>query len=528
MKIATCSIIRLENNYLIEFVEHYKKIGFDHMFIYDNNMEYDEHPEEVLQQYIDDGFVSIINYRDQNLHPMNDALIDAFKDCWNNNKFDYDWILFIDNDEFLNFSKDNNVKEYLSRDEINKSDIIRINWKCYDDNDLIYYEDKPLKERFTHLCWDDPYSFYENRHIKTFLHNTLRYAELDYGDAAAHSPLLNYILDKVVIDNSGKVLEELDVEQHANKEINYDLCWLDHYRMKTIDEYINNKIKKLTNQGYNKISFSSNIFFEYNHYSEEKEKLYLEKVAPYTKNCVYTVILGNYDRLNEPEYVTPGWDYICYTDNKELTSNVWKFIYVEDSWKNDFIQQNPDKPLYKINQYINRQIKLLPHFYVADYDFSIYVDGNIKITGDLNDFKRTYIDIPGSYQKVIWSLEHYRKCLYEEIDKCIELKKDSIDNLNKLKEFYISENVPKNVGMTHNCFLARYHLDQQCRYIMTFWWDMVINYTVRDQCSFMYVLNKYNLKDKLSILLNDDINKYVNYYNANGKHGEYKLIIKND
>ena len=41
-------------------------------------------------------------------------------------------------------------------------------------------------------------------------------------------------------------------------------------------------------------------------------------------------------------------------------------------------------------------------------------------------------------------------------------------------------------------------------------------------------LNKYNLKDKLSILLNDDINKYVNYYNANGKHGEYKLIIKND
>ena len=27
----------LENNYLVEFVNHYKKIGVDHMYIYDNN-----------------------------------------------------------------------------------------------------------------------------------------------------------------------------------------------------------------------------------------------------------------------------------------------------------------------------------------------------------------------------------------------------------------------------------------------------------------------------------------------------------
>ena len=178
MKVATCSIVKLENNYLVEFVEHYKGIGFDHMFIYDNNRPEDEHPEDVLQKYIDEDFVTIIDFRDQELHPMVKSIKQAFNSCWKNNKEEYDWILFCDNDEFLNFAEDSNVKEYLSRHEINNCDIIKINWKCYDDNNLIYYEDKPMKERFTHCCNDDPLTFEENEHSKSFVHNTAKNKKL--------------------------------------------------------------------------------------------------------------------------------------------------------------------------------------------------------------------------------------------------------------------------------------------------------------------------------------------------------------
>ena len=36
---------------------------------------------------------------------------------------------------------------------------------------------------------------------------------------------------------------------------------------------------------------------------------------PCARKTVYTCITGEYDELTEPDYITPGWDYICFTDN---------------------------------------------------------------------------------------------------------------------------------------------------------------------------------------------------------------------
>jgi hypothetical protein len=57
MKVALCVIGRLENQYAVEYVEYYKSLGFDKIFIYDNNHDGEEHFEDVLQTYIDDGLV---------------------------------------------------------------------------------------------------------------------------------------------------------------------------------------------------------------------------------------------------------------------------------------------------------------------------------------------------------------------------------------------------------------------------------------------------------------------------------------
>ena len=60
MKVALCCIGRLENQYAIEFVEYYKQLGIDKIFIYDNNYDEEEHFEDVLQEYIDENIVEII------------------------------------------------------------------------------------------------------------------------------------------------------------------------------------------------------------------------------------------------------------------------------------------------------------------------------------------------------------------------------------------------------------------------------------------------------------------------------------
>ena len=79
-------------------------------------------------------------------------------------------------------------------------------------------------------------------------------------------------------------------------------------------------------------------------------------------------------------------------------------------------------------------------------------------------------------------------------------------NIYNICSFYKNENMPEHYGMTHNCIMGRYHLDQKCTRLMWKWWNFVNDYTVRDQCSLMYILWKNNLKDNICILKNNDIN----------------------
>ena len=65
MKVALCCIGRLENQYAVEFIEWYKSIGFDKIFIYDNNHDGEDSFEDVIQNYIDDGFVELISWRNK-------------------------------------------------------------------------------------------------------------------------------------------------------------------------------------------------------------------------------------------------------------------------------------------------------------------------------------------------------------------------------------------------------------------------------------------------------------------------------
>ena len=119
LKVCLCTIGKKENLYASEFVEHYKKIGYDKIFIYDNNNIGDEKFEDVLTNQISNKFVEIINYRGyrgKRQSPQSDAFID----CYEKNKNNYDWLSFFDFDEFLELNKSRNIKEYLSNKQFKK------------------------------------------------------------------------------------------------------------------------------------------------------------------------------------------------------------------------------------------------------------------------------------------------------------------------------------------------------------------------------------------------------------------------
>lgn len=138
-RIAVCCIERMENQYIREFVNHYRSLGFGHIFMYDTNSPEQDDVTEVIGDYIANGYVSLIKWEGRLMWEVREA----FNDCYRNRLFNYDWCLFVDPDEFLELYKDDNITDYVNR--LSNFDIIRINWRTMDDNDLLTNSGLPLR-----------------------------------------------------------------------------------------------------------------------------------------------------------------------------------------------------------------------------------------------------------------------------------------------------------------------------------------------------------------------------------------------
>ena len=166
-KVCLCVIAKKENRYIKEYINHYKKLGYNHIFLYDNNDINDEKFEEVIKNEINENFVSIINYRGFKL-----CQLSSYYNCYKNNNKKYNWLSFFDSDEYLELKPNNSlIQEFLDNKRFMNCQNIKINWIMYLDNDLIYYENKFLIERFP----NKPSNILPNIHIKSTVRGNLKY-----------------------------------------------------------------------------------------------------------------------------------------------------------------------------------------------------------------------------------------------------------------------------------------------------------------------------------------------------------------
>ena len=117
-KVYLVCIAKLENLYVREFVEHYKALNIDKIILYDNNDDHGEHFEEVINDYIQSGFVEIRNVRGINPPFINGMILQPFVylDAYRRYSKDCDWICYFDIDEFLILDEkyENNIKNFVS------------------------------------------------------------------------------------------------------------------------------------------------------------------------------------------------------------------------------------------------------------------------------------------------------------------------------------------------------------------------------------------------------------------------------
>ena len=144
IRFCLCVLAKLENKYIIQYIEHYKKIGVDKMFIYDNNDLNGENFDFILLEYIKKKFVEVINFRGK-ISPQ----IKMLNDCYKKNNKNYDWFILFDADEFIELKYFNNIKLFLNQKIFNKCDYIYFYRAYQTDANKIKFENKSLSERFS-------------------------------------------------------------------------------------------------------------------------------------------------------------------------------------------------------------------------------------------------------------------------------------------------------------------------------------------------------------------------------------------
>lgn len=187
---------------------------------------------------------------------------------------------------------------------------------------------------------------------------------------------------------------------------------------------------------------------------------------------IYTAIFGDYDILKEPTYVTGGWKYVCYTNNKNLTSDVWEIRYIKNKNLSDKMAA--------------RCIKIRFFDYIKD-DLVVWCDASMQINCDLNEFiKQKHM---GDFTLMMHPV---RKCTYEEGLACISLGKDNYVNVDEQMAFYKSKGFPPNQGMVQTGLMVRNN-NKNVKQFCKMWYEQVDRFSHRDQLSFNYVVWKTNL-----------------------------------
>lgn len=134
--------------------------------------------------------------------------------------------------------------------------------------------------------------------------------------------------------------------------------------------------------------------------------------------------------------------------------------------------------------------KILSHKYFPNCEYSLWVDGSIKIKFEFDFEKLIQIYLRNHDMAVFKHSE--RKCIYTEAKVCCERKLDNVEIIKKQIDLYKSEGYPENNNLSECSVILRRHTPKIIEFNEA-WWEEIKKYSRRDQLSFDYVRKKFDI-----------------------------------
>jgi asparagine synthase (glutamine-hydrolysing) len=191
------------------------------------------------------------------------------------------------------------------------------------------------------------------------------------------------------------------------------------------------------------------------------------------KLVVYTAVIGAKERLGNPlAGMAPTTtdldvDFVCFTDNHDLTSEVWRFVYIDSG------HLPPEK--------LSRRPKAMPDKYLPDCNYSLYIDNTVA-------FKRLPVsqDLETSRPYLFRTFRHAtRNSLWEEADAVATIGYDEVGTICRQLDFYASLRPLESIAPLTTCtVILRSHNHPKIVEFGEIWWEEILNFSKRDQLSF--------------------------------------------
>ena len=192
------------------------------------------------------------------------------------------------------------------------------------------------------------------------------------------------------------------------------------------------------------------------------------------KIIVYSAIFKRFDRLRSVSDRN-GAEYVHFTDKKQPTTG-WNCIIPPRTTKN--------------HRRENRRYKCLSHKWFPTADWTIYIDGNLKLKVSPNVIINICKNVSKSASIFIFPHKE-RNCVYLEAGICAQLGLDTTSILVSQIERYRSEGFPENYGLFWGGMIVR---RSGCEEFNELWWDEIQKGSCRDQISLPFVLWKTGIE----------------------------------
>jgi alkaline ceramidase TOD1/glycosyltransferase MUCI70-like protein len=194
------------------------------------------------------------------------------------------------------------------------------------------------------------------------------------------------------------------------------------------------------------------------------------------KVAIYTSITASKDSLKEPREHAPA-DLVLFSDD----------LRDIPGW-----DVRPACKLFTDPRRNSRAPKILAHQYLPEHDYSLWIDGSIRL---LTPVQKLIDDYLGETDIAIFSHSE-RRCLYEEAAICSERRLDDPATIAAQTASYARAGYPANNGL-HECGVILRRHSARIEALNNAWWSEFCRHSCRDQLSLNYVLYKIGVRPAL-------------------------------